>query len=73
MSKAMEWQAVLQAIDELIFRQTGKHLDDLQAAILKGVLDGRKYAEIAQKYQCTTGHVKDEGYELWRVLSEQKC
>jgi len=42
MSKAMEWQAVLQAIDELIFRQTGKHLDNLQAAILKGVLDGWK-------------------------------
>ncbi|MEM9541491.1 MAG: hypothetical protein AAGA60_18590 [Cyanobacteria bacterium P01_E01_bin.42] len=39
-------------------------------AILKGVLNGQKYAEIAEQYQCSTGHVKDKGYQLWQVLSE---
>ncbi|MGK7925608.1 MAG: hypothetical protein AB4290_10245 [Spirulina sp.] len=43
------------SFDELVFTETGKHLDDLQLAILKGVLKG---------------HVKDEGYELWKILSE---
>jgi len=66
----MEWQAVLKSIDELVFQQTGKHLDNMQLAILKGVLNGQKYAELAERYKCTMGHVKDEGYELWQVLSE---
>ena len=66
----MDWQGVVKSIDELVFQQTGKHLDTLQRAILKGVLNGRKYADIAEKYNCTTGHAKDKGYELWQVLSD---
>lgn len=66
----MDWQAVVKSIDELVFRETGEHLDSLQLAILTGVLNGQKYAAIAKKYGCTTGHARDEGYELWRLLSE---
>ncbi len=66
----MDWQAVLQTIDELMFQQTGKHLDNLQRTILQGVLNGEKYREIAQRYKCTPGHVKDEGSQLWQILSE---
>ena len=57
-------------MDELVFAQTGQHLDSLQVAILKGVLNGQKYAEVAKDYNCTSGHAKDEAYELWRVLSK---
>ncbi|MCT7973964.1 hypothetical protein [Laspinema olomoucense] len=66
----MNWQSVLKSIDDLVFQQTGKHLDNLQMAILKGVLNGEKYADIAEQYKCTMGHVKDEGYELWQILSQ---
>ncbi len=66
----MDWQAVLNSIDELVFQQTGKHLNNLQTAILKGVLNNEKYREIAEQYKCSKGHVKDEGYELWQLLSE---
>ncbi|GGA21280.1 hypothetical protein [Okeania sp. KiyG1] len=66
----MDWQTVLNSIDELVFQQTGKHLNNLQMGILKGVLNNEKYREIAEKYKCSNGHVKDEGYELWQVLSE---
>ncbi|NET40781.1 hypothetical protein [Okeania sp. SIO2B3] len=66
----MDWQTVLNSIDKLVFQQTGKHLDSLQMAILKGVLNGQKYTEIAQMYGGTKGHAKDEGYELWQLLSE---
>ena len=69
-AEGMDWQTVLQSIDELVFQQTGKHLDNLQRAILQGVLNGEKYREIAQGYKCTTGHVKDEGAQLWQILSE---
>ncbi|MDJ0509885.1 MAG: hypothetical protein QNJ64_11600 [Crocosphaera sp.] len=46
-------------LDELIFSSTGKHIDSLQVAILKGVLNGQRYANIAKDYNCSKGHVKD--------------
>jgi DNA-directed RNA polymerase specialized sigma24 family protein len=66
----MDAKEVLKHLDELVFTQTGKHLDSLQTAIIKGVLNGWKYADIAKEYQCTRGHAKDEAYELWQILSE---
>ncbi|MEM1171954.1 MAG: hypothetical protein AAGJ08_23460 [Cyanobacteria bacterium P01_H01_bin.35] len=66
----MDWQTVLNSIDELVFQQIGKHLNNLQMGILKGVLNNEKYREIAEQYKCSNGHVKDEGYELWQLLSE---
>ncbi|MGK7920249.1 MAG: hypothetical protein AB4080_09630 [Trichodesmium sp.] len=66
----MDWQTVLNSIDELVFQQTGKHLSNLQMGILKGVLNKEKYRDIAEEYKCSNGHVKDEGYELWQLLSE---
>lgn len=66
----MEWQTVLKPIDDLVFQQTGKHLDSLQMEILKGSLNGQKYEEIAEAYKCTTGHAKDKGYEILQLLSD---
>ncbi|MDF0552079.1 hypothetical protein [Kamptonema sp. UHCC 0994] len=48
-STAMDTTEVLKYLDELVFAQTGKHLDSLQIAIIKGVLSGRKYADIAKE------------------------
>ncbi|NEQ41788.1 MAG: hypothetical protein F6K40_38660 [Okeania sp. SIO3I5] len=66
----MDWQTVLNSIDELVFQQTGRHLSNIQMGILKGVLNNEKYREIAEQHKCSNGHVKDEGYELWQLLSE---
>jgi DNA-directed RNA polymerase specialized sigma24 family protein len=66
----MDVQAVLKYMDDLVFAQTGQHLDSLQAAILKGVINGKKYTQIAEEYSCSAGHAKDEAYELWQILSE---
>lgn len=66
----MDVQEVLKYVDELVFAQTGRHLDSLQAAILKGVFNGQKYTDIAKEYNCTAGHTKDEAYKLWQLLSE---
>ncbi|MEG4499762.1 hypothetical protein QUB05_21810 [Microcoleus sp. F10-C6] len=66
----MDVQEVFKYIDELIMAQTGKQLDTLQLAILKGVLKGQKYKDIAEEYNCTPGHAKDEAYELWGILSK---
>lgn len=66
----MEWQEVVNLMDEFVFQKTGDHLDSLQLAILKGVLNGQKYVAIAKQYGCSTGHAKDKGYELWQLLSK---
>lgn len=63
-------QKILEVADQLIFDKTGKHLDNLQVAILKGVWERQQYTEIAEEYHCSEGHVKDVSCELWRILSE---
>ncbi len=66
----MSWQEVLKYVDDLLFSQTGQHLDSLQISILRGVFENQKYAQIAKECNCTEGHVKDEAYALWQKLSE---
>jgi DNA-directed RNA polymerase specialized sigma24 family protein len=66
----MDVQAVLKYMDDLVFAQTGQHLDSLRVAILKGVINGKKYTQIAEEYNCSAGHAKDEAYELWQIFSE---
>ena len=67
----MELQEVLRFADEKVFHKTGKHLDDLQEAILKETLQGRKYAtKIAQDRDCSEGYVRVAASELWKILSD---
>ena len=66
----MSWQEVLKYVDDLLFNQTGQHLNSLQIAILRGVFENQKYAQVARESNCTEGHVKDEAYALWQKLSE---
>ncbi|MEG4811751.1 ATP-binding protein [Microcoleus sp. F8-D3] len=67
----MELNEVLRFADEKVFSTTGKHLDDLQEAILKEVLQGRKYAtKIAQDRDCSEGYVRVAASELWKILSD---
>lgn len=65
----MDAQEVVKLIDHLVFTKTGKHLDDLQEAILSGSLRSQTYATISSSYPCTEGHARDVGYELWQLLS----
>lgn len=66
----MNSQELVSYLDELIFSSTGRHIDSLQMSILKGVLNGQKYADIAKEYNCSKGHAKDEAYKLWQLLSD---
>lgn len=65
----MDIQPPLYSIDTIVYQHTSHHLDTLQTAILTGVLQGQKYADIAQTCHCTEGHVKDKAYALWNLLS----
>lgn len=66
----MDTQELVNYLDELLYDSTGKHIDSLQVAILKGVLNGAKYKDIADEYKCSASHAKDEAYKLWRSLSD---
>jgi NB-ARC domain len=66
----MDVQEVLKLADDLLFVNTGKHLDNLQEVILRGTLQGHKYSKIAEESHCTEGHIKDIASELWKLLSE---
>lgn len=62
---------VLQFADHLVFTQTGKHLDDLQETVIKGVWQGKTYSVIADECNHSESRVRDVGYKLWQILSEQ--
>lgn len=67
----MELKEVLRFTDDKVFSKTGKHLDDLQQAILKEALQGRKYAtKVAQDRNCSEGYVRVAASELWKILSD---
>ena len=61
----------LQYVDSLIVEKTGKHLDNLQKAVIEGTWQRQTYENIAQEHHVTKNHVGDVGYELWQLLSEQ--
>jgi hypothetical protein len=61
----------LQYVDRLIVEKTGKHLDNLQKAVIEGTWQRQTYENIAQEHHVTKNHVGDVGYQLWQLLSEQ--
>ena len=66
----MDAEAALAWVDTLVLAKTGARLTALQRSILHQVWRGRKYLEIAEVYGYTEGHVKDVGYQLWKLLSK---
>jgi hypothetical protein len=66
----MDSKKILEIIDNRVFSHTGKRLDKIQLGILESAFNGQKYAKLAEKYERTEGHIRDKGYELWRLLSD---
>jgi len=66
----MSAETVLELADALVFRATGKHLNDLQRKILTAVWRRQTYGEIARRLRYTEGHVKDVASQLWQALSQ---
>ncbi len=66
----MDIAEVLTLADQLIFAKTGKHLDYVQDAILRGTLEDATYTQIAQELYTSPSHVRNVGSELWKTLSK---
>ncbi|WP_265586199.1 hypothetical protein [Cuspidothrix issatschenkoi] len=44
----MNTEEIIDIADNQVFKHQGRHLNDLQRAILEGILQGRTYADIAK-------------------------
>jgi len=66
----MDAEVILQLADELVFSKTGKHLEYLQEAILRGAIEDQKYSQIAEEFHLSEGHIRDIASELWKILSD---
>jgi hypothetical protein len=60
---------IINYLDNITYKKTSRHFNDLQSAILEGVLNGDKYSDIAKRYNCTTGNINDKASELWQLLT----
>lgn len=67
----MELKDILILADQLVFMRKGRHLTDLEQAILQGTIENQTYSEIANKYHCSSGHLRYVASELWQVISDQ--
>ncbi|MEG4506025.1 NB-ARC domain-containing protein [Microcoleus sp. F6_B4] len=67
----MNLKEMLNVADRIVFEKTGRHLDDLQAAVLRGTLQREKYKEIAKDFDCSESRIREIGSELWQILSEE--
>ncbi len=65
----MDITEVLEIADNLVFADTGKHLDDIQETVIKGVWEGKTYDKIADNSHCSESHIRNIGYKLWRIFS----
>ncbi|MEK0178910.1 NB-ARC domain-containing protein [Microcoleus anatoxicus] len=66
----MDVEEILKFTDNLVFTKTGKHLDNVQEAILLGAWSGQKYPKIAEEAYCSEGHARDVASDLWKILSD---
>ncbi len=66
----MDVQELLRLADGLVFTKTGKHLDDLQQAVVRGTWEGKRYSEISKEVHCTERHVRNVASKLWQILSK---
>lgn len=59
-------ESIIDYVNELVFRQTGGYLTDIQTHILKESLENKKYSEISG-YELQ--YIKNAGSKLWKLLS----
>ncbi|MBE8989752.1 tetratricopeptide repeat protein [Nostoc sp. LEGE 12450] len=65
-------EEALEFVDNLVFLQTGEHLDKTQRIILRNLWEDEKrtYQHIANSRGYTEAHLKAVGAELWHLLSK---
>jgi hypothetical protein len=66
----MEFEEALKIIDPAFYQETGKHLNDVELAILEGTWKNKTYEEIANSTNHSSDYFKNDiGNKLWKTLS----
>ncbi len=65
----MESDQLLRLANQVLYGKTGKSLTEVQKMILQGALRGDRYLDISDFAKMTSGHLRNEGAQLWRSLS----
>ncbi len=70
LDREFTWENAQRITDRLLFRQTGKHLSDLEIIILQGAWENQTYEKIAENLNYTSNYLsKDVGRKLWGNIS----
>jgi DNA-binding MarR family transcriptional regulator len=67
----MNLKEMLNLADRIVFGKTGQHLEDLQAAVLRGTVQRETYKQIAKEFGCSESRIREIGSELWQILSDE--
>ncbi len=63
---------VLQLVDQLVFKHTGNHLNNVQKNVVQGIWQDKTYAEMAKEFGYDSeNHIGNVSRELYKILSEQ--
>lgn len=66
----MKLQETIQVVDNIMHKETGKHLNDIEHEILVGCWEGKGYPEIAKENNRAENYVKNAAKKLWTKLSK---
>jgi AAA-like domain len=67
----LSWEQTHNLVNTLVFQHSGKHLSDIEIAVLHGAWEGKSYENIAEQLVLSVSYInKDVGYRLWKKLSE---
>jgi hypothetical protein len=65
------WEEALKLVDYLVYKNTKKHLREIEVEVLRGVWQKKKYETIACEGYVTCKHIGDVAFKLWKKLSEE--
>ena len=66
----MDVKEIWRFADDMVLAKTGKHLDNLQQAVLLASCQGERYSQVAKEFHCTERHVGNIASKLWKIMSE---
>ena len=67
----MGYEEALRIVDAAIFKETSRHLKDIEVSVLLGSWNNQKYDEIAESCGYTPDYLKqDVGPKFWKLLSQ---
>jgi hypothetical protein len=70
MNTSIDFDSLIKFTDAKLFKHTNRHLQDVEVIVLKGVLEGKTFEEMAQVSHYSVNYLRgDIGNKLFQILS----